>query len=294
MLSKPQTFDGAREMAIFDATRANASGDASRRLAALRGEISAAYASYAQSVSPSGLTPILAQDDEANAAALRTNYPKLRSGVQRNTGAELLRRSKKCCLCGHAPSGQLDHHLPKTAFPEFSILTMNLIPVCADCNHKKRELFRRSDGGPAFLHAYRDPLPDTEAFLVVDVAIEETVAADFRVVQTASITASEFATLQHHFKSLELADLYGELATELMGEKLTPIYEYFDEGGAEVVRHYLRLDARGAARRHGLNHWKRALLDALADDTEFCGGGFAALGGRAALAMPEASAPIRS
>jgi len=285
MLWRPQLFDAAKEMAIFDAACTNASSATSSRLAALRPDVMNAYASYGHSVSPSDLTPILAEDDKANAAALRTNYPKLRSGVQRDIGAELLRRSKKCCLCGHAPSGQLDHYLPKTLFPEFSILTINLIPVCADCNYKKLDYFRRADGGPAFLHAYRDPLPETEPFLVVDISIGVTVAADFRVVQTTSITTLQFATLQHHFNSLRLADLYGESATELMGEKLTPIYEYFDEGGAEFVQHYLRRDARGAARRHGLNHWKRALLDALADDAGFCGGGFATLGDRGELPL---------
>lgn len=285
MLSYAQTFDAANEMAVFDATRANARREPYRRLAALRADIEHAYACYDKSVSPSDLTPILAQDDEANAAALRANYPKLRSGIQKKIGARILSRSKKCCMCGHAPSGQLDHHLPKAEFPEFSVLTMNLIPVCADCNHKKDETFRRADGGPAFLHAYRDSLPASESFLVVDVSIAETVAADFRVVQTESITASAFVTLQCHFQSLGLADLYGELATELMTEKLTPIYEYFDEGGVKVVEKYLRRDARGAARTHGLNHWKRALLDALADDERFCGGGFTALGDRDELPL---------
>ncbi|WP_188897581.1 hypothetical protein [Microlunatus endophyticus] len=272
-------------MAVFDAARANASGDTSVRLATLRRDVCAAYTSYAGSGAASDLTPVLAKADALNAAALRRNYPKIRSGVEKEVGARLLSRSRKCCLCGHAPSAQLDHHLPKTTFPEFSVLTFNLIPVCADCNFKKRELYRRSDGGPAFLHAYRDPLPTTEAFLVADISISVTVAADFRVVQTPSIADPAFATLQHHFESLDLADLYGELATELMGEKLTPIYEYYDEGGAGLVQRYLQRDALGALRRHGLNHWKRVLLDALADDTDFCDGGFTHLGDREELPL---------
>jgi hypothetical protein len=280
MLCVPQIFDAASEMNVYDASRANATGDTSSRLASLRSAIGTAYLSYSASAAASELTPILAKEDSANAAALRTNYPKVRSGVQKDIGTELLRRSKKCCLCGHAPSGQLDHHLPKTIFPEFSVLTFNLVPACAGCNYKKLECYRRPDGGPAFLHAYRDLLPTTEAFLVADVYVGETIAADFRVVQTPSISIAKFATLQHHFDILGLANLYGESATELLGEKLTPLYEYFDEGGAVLVQEHLRRDARGVARRHGLNHWKRAVLDALANDSDFCDRGFAVLGDR--------------
>ncbi|WP_138945350.1 hypothetical protein [Plantibacter sp. M259] len=91
---------------------------------------------------------------------------------------------------------------------------------------------------------------------------------------------STFATLTSHFEALALAELYGELATELMVEKLTPFYEYFDNGGGEAVAQYLRSEARGVVREYGLNHWKPVLLGALAGSELFCDGGFTALGSR--------------
>lgn len=43
--------------------------------------------------------------------------------------------NEKCPLCGHIgyPS-TLDHFMPKAKYPQFSILPMNLIPSCKDCN----------------------------------------------------------------------------------------------------------------------------------------------------------------
>ena len=43
--------------------------------------------------------------------------------------------NKRCPYCGGiGESRNLDHYLPKTKFPQFSILPCNLIPACRDCN----------------------------------------------------------------------------------------------------------------------------------------------------------------
>lgn len=45
--------------------------------------------------------------------------------------------SKKCPFCGFGQVYTLDHYLPKSIFPIFSILPYNLVPCCRDCNTKK-------------------------------------------------------------------------------------------------------------------------------------------------------------
>ncbi|MDF0607209.1 HNH endonuclease [Neisseriaceae bacterium TC5R-5] len=42
-----------------------------------------------------------------------------------------------CPFCGIGQVSTLDHFLPKAYYPEFSILPINLIPACADCNKNK-------------------------------------------------------------------------------------------------------------------------------------------------------------
>ncbi|CAD5379365.1 hypothetical protein OF001_U530002 [Pseudomonas sp. OF001] len=43
----------------------------------------------------------------------------------------------RCPLCGFGHASTLDHYLPKSKFPQFSILPLNLIPSCKDCNTGK-------------------------------------------------------------------------------------------------------------------------------------------------------------
>lgn len=276
----PQALDLAEEMALFDETGANARRPRRDRLVGLRDQVSDAYARYPTPGNYVDFASFVADLRSEDAEALKSNYSRFRANARKDLGPDLLSRSKTCCLCWQAPSGQLDHHLPQSLFPEFAVLTLNLIPVCGPCNHAKGDSYRRDDGGPAYLHAYRDFLPLDEQFLVSEINVGVTVTADFRVVRTPKVSEQIFATLEHHFQELQLADTYGILATEAMMEKLTPVYEYFDEGGAARVALYLRAEARGVVKARGLNHWRSVLLNALAEDLAFCGGGFASLGSR--------------
>lgn len=276
----PQVFDVVEEMRLYDETGARAKSANLGWLQALRADVWSAYEVYATAETCSGLTSIVEDLNGNEATALKSNYRRLRSGPMKDFGASLLKRSRTCCLCWHAPAGQLDHHLPQGQFPEFSVLTLNLIPVCALCNHSKGSIYRREDGGPSFLHAYLDCLPSDVQFLVADIYVDATVSAVFKVAATPQMPDSVYKTLGHHFDALELGIMYGNLASELMVEKLTPIYEYYDYGGAEAVERYLRVEARGVERVHGLNHWKPVLLTSLAGSRSFCERGFATLGER--------------
>lgn len=277
-------YDPAAEAAVYDEVTVGASARRRVMLLALRPDVLSAYDLYTSASHPTRLSSFLSFDLQGeDAKALRGNYRILRSGKCKEIGASILRRSTKCCLCGHRDVGQLDHYLPYTTFPEFSALTVNLVPVCAVCNKTKLDTFVRPDGGPAFLHAYLDPLPAAERFLIGQVRIGDTVTVDFSVARTSTMAISVFETLQSHFDLLGLADLYGGQATEMLFEKLVPLYEHAADGGSGEVRKYLEREARGAAARRGTNHWKPVALQALAQSDEFCEGGFSALGSPDAL-----------
>ena len=42
-----------------------------------------------------------------------------------------------CPLCGAPNPSQLEHYLPRAYYPEFTILSWNLVPTCAVCNPKR-------------------------------------------------------------------------------------------------------------------------------------------------------------
>lgn len=278
--SLPQSFDIKYEIDVFDQTRANAQPERFGRLKTLRKSVKEAYKAYSDAATPTVLGSIIEDLEGEDARHLLSNYPKLRSGVKKEIGATVLERSDTCCLCWYAQSGQLDHYLPKSQFPEFSVFTLNLVPVCGRCNVAKKENYLLSNGLPLFLHAYLDSLPLDERFLEAEIHIGKTVTAEFYVKETSKMDGHIFETLRSHFAFLKLSDLYGKLATEVMVEELEQLYWAHDEGGADAVKRSLSRAANGAIRNGIRNRWKPVLLMALAGNAEFCDLGFEVLGER--------------
>ncbi|GAA0291595.1 HNH endonuclease [Pseudomonas rhodesiae] len=42
-----------------------------------------------------------------------------------------------CPMCGNSAIGTVEHYLPKTYFPEFTVFSWNLVPSCNTCNQKR-------------------------------------------------------------------------------------------------------------------------------------------------------------
>ena len=222
------------------------------------------------------LSTVIKLDDTAE--KLRSNYGILRSGALSEDGAQILARSRICCLCGLRDTSELDHYLPKQIFPEFAAYTVNLIPVCGVCNKRKDEHYRTDEGYPAFIHAYLDVLPQSERFLVAKLSLDNAVLPSFQVVRAPAMPESTYQILASQFDRFQLATFYSEEAIELLVEKHGAIIDYFDDGGASTVKKYLHREARSIEQRLGLNHWKPVILTAAADSEEFCRGGFRFLG----------------
>lgn len=91
---------------------------------------------------------------------LKKLYPGNKGQVQEKYIKSLRNRFRKdtyllCPYCGRAFFEELDHYLPKTSYPEFSVLSKNLVPSCGDCNGLKGS--KAPNGKDEFfLHPYYD------------------------------------------------------------------------------------------------------------------------------------------
>lgn len=63
---------------------------------------------------------------------------------------------KSCPLCGSLGGRSLDHALPRSLFPEFSILRENLVPACTMCNTDEKGETYRGCRPERFIHPYYD------------------------------------------------------------------------------------------------------------------------------------------
>ena len=103
-----------------------------------------------------GLTP--ASTSPATADDLRGNDDSRNRAKQAMRGALLAHNAGgRCCLCACRGRRTLDHYLPQATYPEFSVLPLNLVPACWDCNHTKDTTYVYAEAArAAFVHAHLD------------------------------------------------------------------------------------------------------------------------------------------
>ena len=98
------------EEALYNRLHKRRQSKAAKLLRNAKHQVFAAYSNY-KTEKLSSLETII--DDQDIAEHLRSNYKVLRSGALVAEGAEILARSRICCLCGLRSTAELDHYLPK-------------------------------------------------------------------------------------------------------------------------------------------------------------------------------------
>jgi hypothetical protein len=248
-------------------------------LQGIRPAVLAAYDDYSASVPEIGDLPAVNLSAAQRAALIHAfevetvPLAKLRRGLLDRVLAA------RCPFCGLSESSTLDHYLPKELNPQFAILAKNLVPCCSPCNTRKRHLVLDEETGiRLFLHPYFDDVPLTR-FLRVDVRLlQDALSVTYRIHRSAGMTQPTFQRLRSHFRLLGLADRYRVMSLEdLRGryQALSRLYSQTED--AERVSAFLLQEADDYEAGYGVNHWRAVLYRALADDDEFCDGGFEAL-----------------
>ncbi|XTZ13614.1 HNH endonuclease [Micromonospora echinospora] len=234
-------------------------------LQAVEPSVLSAYAGY---VKGSGYAKKLAslEVDKDTRAALLRNYNSLSSdGSHRELRGRImaLTRNTRCPYCRRVDVVTLDHYLPKEAWPEFSVFSKNLIPVCMECNWKK--LNKVGAGLDRFIHPYFDALPIVRV-LSADIFAADGIAVTYRLEYSEPVSEELFKAWSYHFTELGLASAYEADAVEELAvlAEAVRILSEVDDPTASIVQHvtvqHLSLD--GAL---GINHWRSALYKAIVD-----------------------------
>lgn len=179
----------------------------------------------------------------------------------------------RCPFCGCGYATTLDHYLPKAKYPQFSVLPLNLVPACKDCNKDKLAIDSTTAEGQS-LHPYFDH----ENFINQQWLYAE-------VIETAPATMSFFvsapddwdeiskARVQRHFNDFNLASRYSiEAGTRLACLRDSLIMQ-FDTLGLDWVRKNLEIEAEAHAKNH-VNSWQTAMYQALSGSVWYHQGGF--------------------
>ena len=178
-----------------------------------------------------------------------------------------------CPLCGVGHAVTLDHFLPKAKFPMFSILPLNLVPACRDCNTGKLTAYAKEFGEQS-LHPYFDHgkyIDDQWLFARVEQTAPASVS--FFVAPPAAWLDGDKERVLSHFMSLKLGERFSVLAAGELSSINAMLKAYIAGIGPDAVREYLNAYAMAELSLHK-NSWKAALLLALASSNWFCQIGF--------------------
>jgi hypothetical protein len=240
-------------------------------LVAIRPQICGAYAEYAHAPSQAArLTPLTLP--VLLRQKLRGNYTRFRE-TEAELYASIKLSAERCPYCGERTITTVDHYLPNAVFPEFSVLPINLVPACSDCNKIKDTDYVDGAGRPVFLHAYFDDLGTSQ---VVHASLDTATGSallDFAIRCPATVDPALAEKVERQFSSLKLDESYRGWAEQEASIHAYDVQDQLADGvPTSTISDGLSRAARAAALVLGRNHWRPITLHALAADEGFCQG----------------------
>lgn len=204
-------------------------------------------------------------------------YDRYRSG--NSTDASIVEHAHRvkcgyCPYCGlymaKKPKGRSpdrDHLRPRSLYPEFALLRVNLVIACDDCNTEKDNQDVDANGQWLFVHPYFDSFLDSrliEAHLTIEPG---SVTANFALKN--GLDPAVASRVDRHTSTLDLFSRYADSPLREMTQQLETHRAYLRAGQGSVafVRDVLRSqgnDILGARPNDPAGH----LLIALADHVD--------------------------
>ena len=177
----------------------------------------------------------------------------------------------RCPFCDHWDVSSLDHILPKSKYPIFSVVPANLVAICTNCNQRKGDTSPTSqDDG--VLHPYFDDIDGCQ-WLHACVIEGDTASVEFYVKQIEDWSHALNARIVNQFQMLELNELYSAQAAREMSIIQTNLQEHFENGGASFVKKELHIQWRSCESVR-LNSWRTACYMALKESDWYCSIGY--------------------
>ncbi|KGH12736.1 hypothetical protein P608_10320 [Comamonas thiooxydans] len=165
-----------------------------------------------------------------------------------------------CPACGEdGTPNTLDHYLPKNHYPEFSITTVNLFPMCDICQGWKGVKTVNDTGKRLFLHPYFDKFLERQV-----VSLE--IGAPYNAPRAISLGAHPDLPpalqliVSRHMKELEMVSRYYHFFREQYIRLLGSASDIREEG--LDMRQQIGLFRR-TARRKSINSWGHIFYDAV-------------------------------
>lgn len=179
---------------------------------------------------------------------------------------------RRCPFCGIGTVNTLDHYLPKTWFPIFSVTPNNLVPSCQWCQGEKLESYPKTEE-EQLIHPYFDT-EFGDQWLAAKVIEGSPAAFHFFADPPAGWDEAKKTRADNHLFILNLPELFASNAGSRLAEIRGNLATLHAAGGEAAVRSYLD-EAKVSAELDDTNSWAAAMYRAAVGSAWFCNGGFA-------------------
>jgi 5-methylcytosine-specific restriction endonuclease McrA len=167
-----------------------------------------------------------------------------------------------CPYCSFGEAETLDHFLPQSLFPEFSLLSRNLVPCCPTCNRIKT-----AKNASHAIHAYFDDINTRIVFATVNVA--QTISTSYELRNPNGMNPDLFARCERQFDLLNLAGRWKKQASLTIANRRGALRRTLETGGIRALRENLLSEAESYRENAGQNGFGFPLYEALAGSQVF-------------------------
>lgn len=272
----PVDTPGESAIKRYDGIAASKQLDKRSSLAELRAPVSLRYGAYARCVP--GLEVLPASPFTLAQGQMLRHCYEVETEPLSKLKVEILEQQAgvwqaTCAYCGINFPATVEHYLPKSEFPEYSVCSYNLLPACAECNGIKGTKWC-DPNGRKLIHFYYDPIPEGVRWLHARVRLEEGVPSmQFWLEQPASLDAAFFRLVQEHYDALKLLKRYGRCAVKLLAEAAAKASRLGRTAGPVLAPGLLAKVftdmADEKAESHGHNYWEVAAFLGMAQSPTF-------------------------
>lgn len=113
-----------------------------------------------------------------------------------------------CPFCGNLGNPfTLDHYLPKENFPEYSIFSKNLVPMCGECQLHKSTKTIDKNNKRIFIHPYYDNFAEKE-LLILKINFPYDQGTTFNLHVSNDLETAEKDICSRHFEELKIEKRY--------------------------------------------------------------------------------------
>lgn len=173
----------------------------------------------------------------------------------------------KCPYCGGlGATRNLDHHLPIAYFPQFSILPINLVPACRDCNMDGKPASYATVQSDQIIQPYVDHARFFDEQWILGTFVPSQGSKPSRIEYCVSPPDNwpvvDKARAQRHFEEFGVAEKYATQASEMLGVTLAQI-EALREATLDDALIVKTILDPGERKAPFVNHWSRGMYQAL-------------------------------